>query len=162
MKIKKTLKFAVVMFFVVSLCACGNKEVETETEPMGTDIAVSDVTIPYEDSVTIRHDEDESEEVPFQVLIDKLALENGTKDSDIVAIITEMTDWKYTVDTDYGTITDKKQASFVYSRPKGECDDNIIISIINKENAKEYKTVIPLLFMEPTNEVNISFVPNEG
>ena len=140
MKMKKTLEFAVITLFMMSLCACGNKEVETETELVGTDAA----------------------EIPFQVWVDKSALENGTKDSDIVAIITEMTDWKYTVDTDYGTISDKKRSSFVYNRPKGKCDDNIIISIVNKENAKEYKTVIPLYIMEPINEVTISFVPDEG
>ena len=32
MKMEKTLKFALVMLFMMSLCACGNKEVETETE----------------------------------------------------------------------------------------------------------------------------------
>ena len=84
--------------------------------------------------------------------------ENGTKDSDIVAIITEMTDWKYTVETDYGKITNKGQTSFEYIKPKGQNEDNIIISVTNKENAKEYRTVISLFFIEPTGELTISFV----
>ena len=160
MKMGKTMKFAIVMLFVVSLCACGNKEVETETESMETDIAVSDVTIQYEDNDTEQSSEDESEEVPFQVLIDKYSLEDGFKESDTVMIVTELTEWNYTVETDYGSITDKSRTSFVYKKPKGQYEDNIIISFVNKENAKVYKTVIPLYFMEPINEVTISFVPN--
>ena len=162
MKMKKTLKFALVTLFMMSLCACGNKEVETETELVGTDAAVSDVVTQYDNNVTMQYSKDEPEEIPFQVWVDKSALENGTKDSDIVAIITEMTDWKYTVETDYGKIINKGQTSFEYIRPEGQNEDNIIISVTNKENAKEYRTVIPLFFMEQTNEVTITFVPDEG
>lgn len=159
---KKTIKFTIAMFLMLCLCACGSKEAETETESIGTDVAVSDVEVSdgamqYDNNVTIQYSENEPEEVPFQVLIDKLALENGSKDSDIVTIITDLTEWDYTVNTDYGKITDKKQASFVYNRPEGKDDDTIIVSLTNKENAKEYKTVIPLLFIEPINEVTISY-----
>lgn len=72
---KTTLKSAIAMFLMLSLCACGSKEVEAETEPIGTDIAVSDVAesdgaMQYDNNVTIQYFEEEPEEVPFQVLID--------------------------------------------------------------------------------------------
>lgn len=160
MKIKNS-KIAVVMLLMLGLCACGSKEVEKETEPLGIDVAVSNGAMQYDNNVTLQYFEDEPEEVPFQVLIDKPALEKGSKDSDIVTIITELTEWDYTADTDYGKITDKDQTSFVYNRPEGKDDDTIIISLTNKDNAKEYKTVIPLHFTEPNNEVTISFNFNE-
>ena len=163
MKMKKTLKLVAVMLLMLGLCACGgiDKEMETETETIGTDLVEPDVTTQYEDDDTERYSENGSE-VPFQVLIDKYSLEDGFKDSDTVTIVTELTEWNYTVETDYGSITDKSQISFVYNKPKGQYEDNIIISFVNKENAKEYRTVIPLLFMEPTNGVTIPFVPDEG
>ena len=155
------MKFTVIVLLILGLCACGGKEVEKETDTIETDLTEPDVTIRYEDDDTERYSENESE-VPFQVLIDKYSLEDGLKDSDTVIIVTELTEWYYTVETDYGSITDKSQTSFVYKKPKDQNEDNIIISFVNKENAKEYRTVIPLFFMEPTNELTITFIPDAG
>ena len=148
MKMKKTLKFALVMLFMMSLCACGNKAVETETESMGTDIAVSDVTI--------RYSEEKPEEVPFYVLLNKTAFQSESKNSDIITITTDLTDWDYTVIADYGEITNKEQSSFVYNKPEEQNGDNIFISFVDKTTDKEYSTLLPLTFVEGGSGAGLS------
>ena len=159
MKMKKTLKFTVVMLFMVSLCACGNKEVETETEPMGTDIAVSDVATQYDNydnNVTMQYSKDEPEEIPFYVLLNKTAFQSESKNSDIITITTDLTDWDYTVIADYGEITNKEQSSFVYNKPEEQNGDNIFISFVDKTTDKEYSTLLPLTFVEGGSGAGLS------
>ena len=156
MKMKKTLKFALVMLFMMSLCACGNKAVETETKSMGTDIAVSDITMQYDNDVTIRYSEEEPEEVPFYVLLNKTAFQSESKNSDIITITTDLTDWDYTVIADYGEITNKEQSSFVYNKPEEQNGDNIFISFVDKTTDKEYSTLLPLTFVEGGSGAGLS------
>lgn len=156
MKMKKTLKFALVMLFMMSLYACGNKAVETETESMGTDIAVSDITMQYDNDVTIRYSEEEPEEVPFYVLLNKTAFQSESKNSDIITITTDLTDWDYTVIADYGEITNKEQSSFVYNKPEEQNGDNIFISFVDKTTDKEYSTLLPLTFVEGGSGAGLS------
>lgn len=144
------------MLFMMSLCACGNKAVETETESMGTDIAVSDVTMQYDNDATIRYSEEEPEEVPFYVLLNKTAFQSESKNSDIITITTDLTDWDYTVIADYGEITNKEPSSFVYNKPEEQNGDNIFISFVDKTTDKEYSTLLPLTFVEGGSGAGLS------
>lgn len=64
---------------------------------------------------------------PFDIQIDKTALQTRKETETEVTIKTNLTDWGYTVSSEKGKISDINKNSFIYIAPKDERDDTIKI-----------------------------------
>ena len=86
--------------------------------------------------------------MPFDVYIDKGALRRGKVKKAIAIIDTELTNWEYSVQAEFGTISNIGQDSFEYTRPKNEkqYEDTITVQFADKENKRIYQSVISLVF----------------
>ena len=83
---------------------------------------------------------------PFEILIDKTALQIGKQKETKVIIDTDLTDWSYTVSSEKGKISEKNKNSFSYKVPKDERNDTIKIQLSDYENGRSYEYTIPLIF----------------
>ena len=66
---------------------------------------------------------------PFDIQIDKTALQTRKETETEVTIKTNLTDWGYTVSSEKGKISDINKNSFIYITPKDERDDTIKIQL---------------------------------
>lgn len=87
-----------------------------------------------------------SDSTPFEVQIDKTALQTGKETETKVMIKTNLTDWSYTVSSEKGKLSDINKNSFVYRVPKDEREDTIKIKLSDYENGTSYEYTIPLIF----------------
>lgn len=71
---------------------------------------------------------------PFDIQIDKTALQTRKETETEVTIKTNLTDWGYTVSSEKGKISDINKNSFIYIAPKDERDDTIKIQLSDYEN----------------------------
>lgn len=83
---------------------------------------------------------------PFDIQIDKTALQTRKETETEVTIKTNLTDWGYTVSSEKGKISDINKNSFIYIAPKDERDDTIKIQLSDYENGISYEYTIPLIF----------------
>lgn len=83
---------------------------------------------------------------PFDIQIDKTALQTRKETETEVTIKTNLTDWCYTVSSEKGKISDINKNSFIYIAPKDERDDTIKIQLSDYENGISYEYTIPLIF----------------
>lgn len=130
---------------------------------MTLSIGCSSAVTKTDDSATIILDETDTTATnsenaetgpPFNVLIDKTILETRQSKQTTVLIDTELTNWSYTAQAEYGSITNVGEKSFDYSIPKDieQIEDTITIQFSDKENKRTYKCQIPLHFpVSPTN-----------
>lgn len=118
--------------------------------------AASEISVSLrEDSTTYEYES--LEPFPFDVKIDKPSLELEKVDETRVFIFTELTEWSYTVQAEYGKISEKKVDSFVYTKPKDkdQKEDIITLDLIDGENNVHYKLVIPLSYIfDPEHIIN--------
>lgn len=99
--------------------------------------------------------EDNLNEIPFYVDIDKTALQAGLVSQVTATINTELSDWEYHVKADYGKIQNINKYTFDYIKPKDEQQykDVLTVYFTDKENKRNYEAVIPLDFPFPWNTV---------
>ena len=85
---------------------------------------------------------------PFEVQIDKSALENRKEKEATVIIFTEIADWSYTAYAKNGKVSNLSDSSFTYTVPQDERikEDTITVLLSDNENGKEYEWSIPLIF----------------
>lgn len=88
---------------------------------------------------------------PFDIQIDKTALQTRKETETEVTIKTNLTDWGYTVSSEKGKISDINKNSFIYIAPKDERDDTIKIQLSDYENGISYEYTIPLILRETMN-----------
>ena len=99
-------------------------------------------------------EEESYDTIPFTVIADTRSLELLQEDTITVLITSEVNDWDYSVETVSGKISNKRSASFDYTRPVENTqetqEDKITVKLMDKENGKSYEYVIPLLFIKGT------------
>ncbi len=78
---------------------------------------------------------------PFDIQIDKTALQTRKETETEVTINTNLTDWGYTVSSEKGKISDINKNSFIYIAPKDErvLDDTIKMKLSDYENGISYE-----------------------
>lgn len=87
---------------------------------------------------------------PFDIQIDKTALQTRKETETEVTIKTNLTDWGYTVSSEKGKISDINKNSFIYIAPKDERDDTIKIQLSDYENGISYSKYKPVVAVDPT------------
>lgn len=102
--------------------------------------------------VTYAPSSNENSDVPFEVIVDKNALESRKDRKVTIKIISELEDWGFYAKTENGKISNKTTTSFDYERIKEDIiEDTITIYFTNNKTAREYKCSIPLIFARPVN-----------
>ena len=86
--------------------------------------------------------------IPFDIQIDKTALQIRKEKETRVIIKTNLTDWSYTVSSEKGKISEINKNSFIYKSPKDEMYDTIKVLLSDYENGISYEYTIPLIFSE--------------
>lgn len=100
-------------------------------------------TVPAAEETTVAEDSS----TPFQVLMDKSALQSGRETAVRVFISTDLEKWSYTAQAQYGKITEIGPDSFLYTRPGADKrEDMITVSLTDEENGKMHRMVIPLSY----------------
>lgn len=94
----------------------------------------------------------ENTDCPFEVIVDKNALENLREEKSTIKIISELEDWEFDVRTENGKISNKTATSFDYERVKEDIiEDTIIIYFTDNKTAKKYEFSMPIIFSTPVN-----------
>lgn len=97
---------------------------------------------------------DKNKEAPFYVSVDKTALEIGSVERATAIITAEAENWNYSVKAENGKISDKKNHSFVYTKPTDEkCkEDEITVEFVDEDSGASYNMVISLIFTQAVNQ----------
>lgn len=102
----------------------------------------------HTEEIEITETEDASVSMPFEVQIDKTALQIRKEKETTVIITSSVADWAFEVSAENGKISDMGKNSFTYTVPKDEDEreDTITIRLMDYENGALYRYKIPLIF----------------
>lgn len=93
----------------------------------------------------------EFESSPFQVVVDKTALETGQSEKVTCYVVSTVDDFSYSVFAENGKISNKHSSSFDYSRPREGVTDSINIECTDRTTGREYSFSITLIFSDHTS-----------
>lgn len=161
------VKIIAIMLVLCSLllCACSpnntdaNEKKEVVESAQESTIAskseTQSIEADSEELETIKVTEATGESLPFEVQIDKSALQIGREKETTVVITTEIENWDYTASVVNGKISNYSSTSFTYTVPKDEevREDTITILLSDYENGKQYEYSIPLIFSKITEQM---------
>ncbi len=140
MKFKRCLILFLISAFI-SLSGCSKSVTDTESSSSENSVAIQKEVSDY----------------PFEVILDKNALESLKDEKATIKIVSELEEWTFYVETENGKISNKTTNSFDYEHIKEDTvEDTIIIYFTDNKTAKKYEYTIPLIFAKAVNQEEIS------